>query len=113
MRRSKRSCDLPRHLDRRGRVQWSTLDLIAQCLAFDKLADDVMRAISFADLVNCQDVGMIQRGGCLCFALETSHAIRILCEGCGQHFERDLTFEPEVLGQENFAHSTTAKLADD
>src|SRR5262249_34072973 len=61
MRRSKRSCDLPRHIERRSQTQWPTPHLIAQRLAFDKLADDVMRAIRFADLVNGQDVGMVER----------------------------------------------------
>src|SRR5262245_22216010 len=72
-----------------------------------------MRAISFADLVNGQNVGMVERRGRLRFAFETAHAIQILNEGGWQYFERDLAFESGVLGQKDFAHSALAELADD
>src|SRR5262245_32643290 len=68
---------------------------------------------SFADLVNGEDVGMVERRGCLRFAFKTAHAIRILGEGGGQQFECDLAFEPGVLDQEYFSHSAPPKPADD
>src|SRR5262245_322217 len=72
-----------------------------------------MRAFGFADLVNGQDVWMIESGGRLRLPLKAEQAIRILCDGGGQQFERDLTFKPDVLGQIDFAHSSLAKQADD
>src|SRR5262252_6988614 len=72
-----------------------------------------MRAIRFADLVNGQDVRMVERGSRFRLAFETSQAIRTLSEVAGQYFERDLAFESDVLGQEDFSHTAPAKRADD
>src|SRR5262245_35582876 len=113
VRRRERFRDLPRHVERRGQAQWPASHLIAQCLAFDKLADDVMRAFGFADLVNGQDVWMVESGGRLRLPLKPEQAIRILFDGGGQYFERDLAFESGVLGQEDFSHAASAEQADD
>src|SRR4030095_7927825 len=113
MRSRERAGHLLRHVERRIQAQWPASHLLAQCLAFDKLADDVMRAISFADLVNGQDVWVVERGGRFRFVFETSHAIRIFCEGGGQYFERDLAFESGIFCQEDFSHPATAEQADD
>src|SRR5215510_13327950 len=113
MRSRERAGHLLRHVERHTQAQWLTPHPLAQRLAFDKLADDVMRAISFADLVNRQDVWVVERGGRFRFVFESSYAIRIFCEGGGQYFERDLAFESGILGQEDFSHPATAEQADD
>src|SRR5262245_31659161 len=72
-----------------------------------------MRAFGFADLVNGQDVWMVESGGRLRLPLKPEQAIRILFDGGGQYFERDLAFESGVLGQEDFSHAASAEQADD
>src|SRR5262245_10446723 len=94
-------------------VELAALDKCTQRLAFDILADDVMRAIDFADLVNSENAGMVERRNGFRLAFKSSDAIRILSEGCGKHFDRDFAFKPGVLGQENFSHSAPAKPAGD
>ena len=50
--KASRAGHLPRHVERRGQAQWLAPHLLPQRLALDKLADDVMSAIRFANFVN-------------------------------------------------------------
>ena len=63
------------------------------------------------DLVDRGDVGVIQRRQHLGLAAEACHALGILSEELGQHFDRHLTSELGVFGTVHLAHATFAQLA--
>ena len=66
-----------------------------------------------ANVVNRADVGVIQRGGGLGFALKTGEGLRIVSYIFGQEFERDEAMQPRVLGLVHHAHSAAAQFLDD
>ena len=76
----------------------------------DEFHHDEATGFSFADFVNGDDVGMIERGGGARFLLEAPHAISIGSELFGQQLERDLATEPRVFGQIDLAHPARAEL---
>ena len=56
------------------------------------------------------DVGMIQRGQHLGFALEAGQAVRMLRERGGQNFDGDIAVELGVTRPIDFAHAAGAEL---
>lgn len=54
-----------------------------------------MRDLRWVDL---RDVGVIQRGQDLSFALEARHALGVAGEGIGQYFQRDFSLQLGVAG---------------
>ena len=67
----------------------------------------------FADFVNVRDVGMIQRGGGLGFALEAFHAAAILRHGGRKHFQRDVAVQARVGGEIDLTHAAFTQARDD
>ncbi len=63
--------------------------------------------------VDLRDVRVIQSGEGLGLALEPQQAVGIGGDRLGQHFERDVTFEPQVARAIDLAHSAFAKLRED
>jgi hypothetical protein len=56
---------------------------------------------------------MIQRGGSLCFALETRESLRIARHILWQKFQRDEAAKARILGLVDDTHSATAEFFDD
>jgi len=73
--------------------------------AFDQFHDE--RAL--LDAINRRDIGMIQRGQHLGFALESRHVLRIVGQGRGQDLDRDVAVQLGVVGAINLAHAAGAK----
>ena len=84
-----------------------------QRLAFEKFHGDEGFAVFFADVVNGADVGMIERGGGLGFALEARESLRICGNSFRQKFERDEAQQADVFGFVDHAHAATAELFED
>src|SRR5579864_9851192 len=82
----------------------------SQRLATNHLHCDIVRAVEVSKLVNGDDIGMIQRGGRLGFALEPAESLRVVCYVVGQEFESNKATEIDVLCFVNNPHSSTAKL---
>jgi hypothetical protein len=59
------------------------------------------------------NIGVIQRGGSLGFALKTSEGLCISGHFFRQEFESDKTVETNVLGLVDHTHATTTELLDD
>src|SRR5262249_29267081 len=72
-----------------------------------------MSAIPFADLVNRNDVGMIQRRSRSCLLLESPQAVLIFRELRRQEFERYFAIKRRILRQVNVAHSARTKCPKD
>ena len=65
------------------------------------------------DGVDGPDVGVVQGGEQLGFALETSHALGVTGHHLGQHLDRHLPTELAVFGAIDLTHPPLAQLAGD
>ena len=72
------------------------------------------RPLVLVDFVNGADVGMIQRRGSLCFALETRQSVGILArDSSRKELERDKAVQSQVFGLVHHAHAAAAQLVED
>ncbi len=78
-----------------------------------KLHGDEGLAVLLADFVDGADVGMVQSGGGLRFALEARQRLRILGNIVGQELEGDKAMQPCVFGLVDNTHPAAAELLDD
>ena len=77
-----------------------------------KLHGDERLAVLLANVVDGADVGVIQRGCGLGFALETGEGLRVTGNFLGQKLEGNKTVQPGVLGLVDHAHTAAAQLLD-
>ena len=94
-------------------VQRAARDAVLQSHALEKLHGDEGVAFVLADVVNGADVGMVQRGGGLGFALETAQRLRVSGDVVGKKFQRDEAVQARVFGLVDNAHAAAAELFDD
>src|SRR5581483_8886652 len=88
--------------------QWRMRQTIAQRFAFDELSRNGVGRSGLQDFINGDDVWMIQRGRRARFLFETMQALVVSGEGLRQQLPSDLTTEPSILRQIDFAHATAA-----
>src|SRR5437870_4658374 len=80
--------------------------------AIQKFHGDESVSTFFPDVVDGADVGMVQGGGSLCFAPETTQGLRIAGNLIGQELKGYEAMQPGVLGLVDDAHSAAADLLD-
>jgi hypothetical protein len=80
---------------------------LGQILALDELHHD--RAGRFLQAVDVRDVGMVQCGERLRFAIESSEAIGILRERVGHDLDRDVAIQLRVSRAIDLADSACAE----
>src|SRR5215207_6490977 len=68
-----------------------------------------MSSIRFADLMDSNDVGMIQRRGGTRFLLKPAQPIFMCYEVIGKQFKGYTTAKSRVVGQVDFTHPATAE----
>jgi hypothetical protein len=90
--------------------QRSAIEDGAKAFALEKLRNQKGSAIVFADVVDGENVGMIERGNGLRFLLETAKAIRIMIERFREDFQGDIAPEPSVASTVDFAHAARTQL---
>ena len=83
-----------------------------QGVAIQKLHGDESLAVLLANVVNRADVGMVERGCSLGFALEAAECLRVAGHFVGQEFQAYKTVQPSVLGLVNHPHPAAAELFD-
>jgi len=88
-------------------------DQVLQGYAVEKLHDDEGFSVLLADVVDGADVGMIESGGGLRFALEASKGLRIVGDVVGKKFEGDAAVKAGVFGFVNDSHAAAAQPLDD
>ena len=88
-------------------------DAVLQGHAFQKLHGDEGWPSCFADLVDRADVGMVQSGSGLRFALKALEGLRVVGYIVGQELQGDEAAELGVLGLVDDAHAAAAELFDD
>ena len=82
---------------------------IGQRLPVEELHDQ----IAVADVVERADVRMRELRDCFRFALESHPQLRVVRELGGQHFDRDVPFEPCIARLEHLSHAAGADGRDD
>ena len=88
-------------------------DAVFEGCAVEELHGDEGLALFLADVVNRADVGMVESGRGLGFALKAGQSLRIVRDLFGEKFEGDETMEACVLRFINNTHPATAQLCDD
>jgi hypothetical protein len=94
-------------------INGAPVDEVLERLAIEKFHGDEGLAILLADVVNRANVGMVQRGGGLGFALESREGLRVAGDVLRQKFQRNEALEARVFGLVNDTHTSAAKLFDD
>ncbi len=94
-------------------LQGTTGDAVRQGHAVQKLHGDEGMAVLFANVVDGADIGMVQGGSGLGFALKTSESVGIAGNVFGQELESNEAVKAGVFGFVNHAHAATAELLDD
>ena len=96
-------------LNRFALRQGATIERSAQAFSFQKFRNQEGRAVFLADVKNCENVGMVQRGNCAGFLLESTHAFRISGQLIRQHLERNVPAKPGIERAVNFTHAARAQ----
>src|SRR5579862_8555631 len=86
------------------------LDLVLQRYAVQELHADEGFAVLLADVVDGADIGVVQRGGGLCFALKSAENGWIAGHIVGQKFQGDKTVQARVFRLVHDTHAAAAKL---
>ncbi len=70
-------------------------------------------AVLLADIVNGADIGMVQCGRGLGFALETGQGLRVASNIFGQEFQRDKAVQPSVFSLVDHTHPAATEFFHD
>ena len=105
--------DLPRDRKCLRQRDRSTRDPIGEGRSFDELhhngADGRGPGAGVFQTVNMCDVGMVEGGQYLCFALESREPFRVSGDEVGQNLDRDVAIQPCVARPKHLAHPPGAK----
>ena len=82
--------ELHREVQRGRQRQWRSPNVGAKRVSLQQLDGDVRHALVVADVVNCQDVGMRQRGNRARFAIEPLTEGGVGRPAGGPYLDRDL-----------------------
>src|SRR5712671_1382165 len=77
-----------RQAQQNGGVEWPSADAMLQGNAVKKLHGNECLAVFLADIIDGADVGMVQRGGSLRFALKTGQGLRVPSDVLRQKLQR-------------------------
>ncbi len=88
-------------------------DAMLQRLAVEQLHHEEPLAVVLADVEERADVGVVQRRGDACLALEAFDRLRIARQLRREEFDGNLPAEPRVLGAIDHSHAAAAEFFDD
>ncbi len=121
--RGQSASDVRRRFDRFAHRQRAAIQMVAERFPFEQLGDGIqdgsaasrggVRRLNLPDVMNGEDVRVGKCGNSLGLAFEPGPSLRVVCDGGGQHFDRDVAIEACVVSAINLAHSAFAKLAED
>jgi len=88
-------------------------DTLAEVLAIEQLHGEKGAAFVLAYFVDSANVGMVERRGGACFAIEPFECLGGVGEGFRQELQSSMAAKAEVLRFENFSHAPGTQLAQD
>jgi len=92
---------------------WSAGDAVGERLALHQFKHERSHRARLFQPMNRGDVGVVQRGEQLGFALKPRQAIGIAGEGLRQYLDRNIALQPRVASPIDLAHPTDADEGDD
>jgi hypothetical protein len=96
------------------RIMTALLDgFTLKIFAFDEFEHERGKAVCLLEPMDVSSVRVIERREHLRLAAETRQAIRIVCDGREQHFDRDVAIQLRVPRAIHLAHPAGAKRRDD
>ena len=101
--------DLPRNRQRLLDPNGAPREPIRQCRAFHQLQHQCVHTVRFFQAMDACDIGVIERGQHLRFALEALHSVAGEGERSREHFERNIAVELDIVRTINFAHAAAAQ----
>ena len=101
--------DLPRNRQRLLHPNGAPREAIRQCGTFHQLEHQRVHAVRFFQAMDARDIGVIERGQHLRFALEALHSVAGEGERSREHFERNIAVELDIVRTINFAHAAAAQ----
>jgi len=110
---SSASAILPGDADGLVHRQRSAVETLRERGPFDELEDERGAVRPFLDSVDLRDVGMIQRGEQLRFALEARAARGLVSGNRRNDFDRDVAAETRVARPVHLAHAARPERAED
>ena len=105
--------DLDGQTERDVGLERAAGDAMFQRDPFEEFHGDEGLAILLADIVDGADVGVVECGGSLGFALKAGEGLGIAGNLFGEKFEGDEAAEAGVFGFVDNTHATASKLFDD
>src|SRR2546426_8661004 len=87
-------------------------EMLQRC-PVQKLHGNERLSILLANVINRADIGVVQGGRGLGFALKTSERMRVLGNFGGQELQGNETVQPHVLGLVDHTHASATELLDD
>ena len=102
-------CDLPRDFHGLIRGDRTARNPFRECFAFDEFENQEVRVAVFLKIMDCGDVGMIERRKNLRFPLKSCDTIGVSRMILRQYFDRDIPSELGVARSIHLAHSAFAE----
>ena len=91
----------------------ASLHAIEQSFAGDQFHGEGPAALGLDESIDDGDVGMVQRGEDLRFAIEAGEAVGVAGEGSGKNFDSGVAVELGIAGAVDFAHAAGAERRED
>jgi len=102
-------CDGDRNLDRLLPWGHRTREPAPKGLALEQLHDRVRGTTVVPEIVNCQDVGVVERRNSFGFTLEAGNSISIAYEMLRKNLDRHVSLEAPMPRAIHFAHTASTE----
>ncbi len=107
--RRRQSCrDLHPQIHRLAYRQSACLEPLGQAFAFEQLGDQKMGAVLRADIMNCEEIGMVQSSQNLRLLLEAAQPLFLSAEFGWQNLDGNRAAQSRVASAVNLAHAALA-----
>lgn len=101
------------YVERLSHWKWPALDAVGQRRTIDVLQDQGQNAADFLESIHLRNLGMIERGQYLRFALEPREPFGIGRERLSQHLQRHVAIELPVARTIHLAHPAGSERRND
>ena len=96
------------HVQNAFQLHRTSGDVVFQRFAIKVFHGDERVGIALTDIVNRADVGMVQSGSSLCFALKSRQSLSIFGNVIGKKFQCDEAMKPRVFRFVDNSHAAAA-----
>jgi len=104
---------LPRDGQCVGNRDRTARDMVGERRPLDQFHHEGLHTTSIFQPVNRGDIVVVQRSERTGLALKARQSIAVLCEGFGQHLDRDIALKSPVSGAIHFPHAADSDLDGD